>query len=220
MHRRTKRDFKNIQKTTTTTTKKLTPESERGSSVCLASTSLLLDSRARGLHLPQRRNTGAHSRLPDTHRCGGRLKITPFSRSIAYRRLQRIPGEGFSFHGRTRGRVGQKQTARLAPCLSPRRTGERLPHNRRERRVTAYLHVTGGEGGREGGRGKGESIGWGWPNQFGRLSTRGRLLWVRTEGKLASGLGYDCQIRRRRRRKEEEEKEKGAVYIHIHCVCV
>ena len=150
MHRRTKRDFKNIQKTTTTTTKKLTPESERGSSVCLASTSLLLDSRARGLHLPQRRNTGAHSRLPDTHRCGGRLKITPFSRSIAYRRLQRIPGEGFSFHGRTRGRVGQKQTARLAPCLSPRRTGERLPHNRRERRVTAYLHVTGGEGGREG----------------------------------------------------------------------
>ena len=72
----------------------------------------------------------------------------------------------------------------------------------------------GGEAGREGGReqerGKGESIGGGWPNQFGRLSTRrGRLLWVRTEGKLASGLGSDC---RRRRRKGDS--------IHIYGVCL
>lgn len=43
----------------------------------------------------------------------------------------------------------------------------------REPRVTANLHVTGGKGGKEEGRegGKGESIGGGWLNQFGRWVT-------------------------------------------------
>lgn len=57
----------------------LTPESERGSSVYLVSTSFFLSTEL-GLHLPQRSSARSRSRLPATHRRRGGLKITPLTK--------------------------------------------------------------------------------------------------------------------------------------------
>ena len=197
--------------------KKLTPESERGSSVCLASTSLLLDSRARGLHLPQRRNTGAHSRLPDTHRCGGRLKITPFSRSIVYRRLQRIPGEGFLFSQSNAGTRWTK-TNRVSLLVWLRGAPE------------SDCHTTGGsdgspltsmwlvgreverQGGREGGskrEERGSLLAGGGQINLGACQQEegGCCGWGRRE---SWRQGLEVTV--------EEEEGRGTVFIYMVCV--
>lgn len=145
----------------------LTPESERGSSVYLVSTSFFLSTEL-GLHLPQRSSARSRSRLPATHRRRGGLKITPLTK---YRFPAASADSGLillsnRYNKRTLKKRQLLPVLRFLFVCSPRAsfksTGERATATKpRERWVTAYLHVTGGKGGKggkRGGRGVAKSI--------------------------------------------------------------
>lgn len=156
----------------------LTPESERGSSVYLVSTSFFLSTEL-GLHLPQRSSARSRSRLPATHRRRGGLKITPLTK---YRFPAASADSGFFFPSNRYNKRTLKKKRQLLPVLrflfvcSPRAsfksTGERATTTKpRERWVTANLHVTGGKGGKggkRGGRGVAKSI-WAVGDSHGRV---------------------------------------------------
>lgn len=114
----------------------LTPESERGSSVYLVSTSFFLSTEL-GLHLPQRSSARSRSRLPATHRRRGGLKITPLTK---YRFPAASADSGLILLSNRYNKITLKKDSYCQFCafclfvppvrLSRAPESERLPQNR------------------------------------------------------------------------------------------